>query len=151
MDAMKKLREKKGMSKMHPLEKKAKMGVLDDLSKMADDAMGDKLKGMNKLTVAADSPKGLEEGMSHAHDLLKHLPEALDDSHHDHENFAHSENEEDGNDGMDAYPDADDGHELEANPAKQHRRDEMEEGEAQHLAMGGEVAIDDGDADDEAE
>lgn len=128
MDRMKMLKEKKGsMGRMHPLEQKAKMDVMDHLSKMAEDAMGDKLKGMSKVSVAADSPEGLEEGLSKAHDILGRLPEALDDSHLDHENFAHSENHEDGEDGMSAYPDADDDHGLEAEPATAHDEDEEHE------------------------
>jgi hypothetical protein len=137
MDQMKKLREKKAMSKMHPLERKAKMDVLDHMSKMAEDAMGDRLKGMKKVTVASDSEHGLEEGLDKAHDLLKHLPPALDDSHEDHENFAHTERSEDGSDGSHDYPDADDDHELEADPEAEHEHDEREEGEM--MADGGEV------------
>jgi len=84
MDQLKKLREKKAqMGKMHPMEQKAKMGVVSDLQKMAEEAMGDRLKGMGKVTVASDSPEGLEHGLEHAHDIIKHLPEALDDSHPD--------------------------------------------------------------------
>ena len=152
MDNLKKLRDKKGMHKMHPMEQKAKMGVMEDLQKMAHDAMGGKLKGMKKVTVASDSEEGLEHGLDKAHDVIKHLPPALDDSHHDHENFAHSENEEDGNDGMDSFPDADDAHQLEASPMHQHMRDEAAEGEhAQHLAMGGEVGDEDEENDNSSE
>lgn len=143
MDQLKKLREKKGMHKMHPMEQKAKMGVMEDLQKMAHDAMGGKLKGMKKVTVASDSEEGLEHGLDKAHDVIKHLPPALDDSHTDHENFEHSENEEDGNDGMDSFPDADDAHQLEASPHHQHMRAEQAEGHAQRLAMGGEVGDED--------
>lgn len=139
MDKLKKLKDKKEMHKMHPMEQKAKLHVLDDMSKMADDAMGDKLKGMNKVTVASDSQEGLEHGLDKAHDLLKNLPEALDDSHPDHENFAHTENKEDGEDGMSAYPEADDDHELEADPEAEHEEDEHEEGDDM-MAEGGEVS-----------
>src|SRR6267154_2798528 len=140
MDAMKRLKEKKGMHKMHPMEQRAKMNVLGDLRDMAQNAMGDKLKGMGKVTVASDSPEGLQHGLDKAQDLvgqedhmmahggeaglnefpLDHLPEALDDSHEDHENFAHTEDKEDGEDGMSAYPDADGDHELEADPEAEH-------------------------------
>ena len=143
MEKLKKLKEKKGQSKMHPLEQKAKMNVVDDLSKMADEAMSDRLKGMNKVTVASDSPEGLEHGLEHAHEALKHLPAALDDSNPDHENFAHTENKEDGEDGMSAYPDADGGHELEADPAAAHDEDEEQEDDAEMMAEGGEVSVED--------
>ncbi len=131
MDHLKKLKEKKGMHKMHPLEQKAKLGVMHELQKMASDAMGGKLKGLKKVTVAADSEEGLEHGLDKAHDVLKGMPSDLDDSNPDHEHFDHSEDDEDGNDGM--------GHGVE------------------HLAMGGEAgeeelgeeSEDDGAADDQ--
>jgi hypothetical protein len=157
MDKLKKLREKKGHSKMHPLEQKAKMGVVDDLSKMAEAAMGDKLKHMNKVTVASDSKEGLQHGLSHAEDVLGKLPQAYDDSHRHHENFAHTERPEDGMDGDSAYPDADSAHHLEADPSKEHEHDEDMEGHGRMMAEGGEVEEDDdlaevgGDAADEGE
>jgi len=154
MDQLKKLREKKAqMGKMHPMEQKAKMGVVSDLQKMAEEAMGDRLKGMGKVTVASDSPEGLEHGLEHAHDIIKHLPEALDDSHPDHENFAHSERSEDGEDGDSDFPDADDDHELESDPEAEHEHDEEEEGghEMHKMAHGGEMPdydnMDDGELD----
>lgn len=122
---------------MHPLEQKAKLHVIDDMARMADDAMGDKLKGMgSKVTVAGDSPEALEHGLGAAEKMLKHLPEALDDSHPDHENFAHTEDSEDGEDGMSAYPDADGDHLLEADPEAEHEEDEKEE---MMMAHGGEI------------
>jgi hypothetical protein len=129
MDQLKRLREKKGMHKMHPMAQKAKMNVLDHMSKMAEEAMGDKLKDMHKVSVASDSKEGLEAGLDKAHDVLNSLPEAFDDSHHDHENFAASEDKEDGEDGMSAYPDSDGDHQLEADPAAEHDRDEAKEGD----------------------
>lgn len=144
MDAKKK-------SKMHPMEQKAKMSVLDDLSKMADDAMGGKLAGMSKVTVAADDKDGLEEGLSKAKSLLGSLPKAFDDSHPDHENFTADEAHDDGDDGMDAYPDSDDDHGLELDPKAAHEEDE----EAEHgkmMAEGGEVSDDDmSDEDDSSQ
>lgn len=158
MDAMKKLKDKKGMHKMHPMEQKAKLGVLGDLRDMAQNAMGDKLKGgMGKVTVASNSPQGLQHGLNKAQDMvgqdqdpdqmmaeggeigevdpLKHLPEAFDDSHPDHENFAHTENHEDGEDGDSAYPDADDDHPLEADPMEAHEEDEHEEMDSKYDDM----------------
>jgi len=137
---------------MHPMEQKAKMGVMEDLQKMAEHAMGSKLKGgMNKVSVAADSKAGLEHGLEHAHDLLGHLPPAMDDSHPDHENFEGAANHEDGMDGESGFPDADDDHALESNPLQAHHEAEMKEGAGHKFAEGGEVGIDDGDAEEEAE
>lgn len=119
--------KEKGMS---PMEKDAKMSVLHDLHKMASDAMANHMTGaMKKVTVASPDEEGLEHGLDKAKDMLHGMPEAMDDSHPDHENFAHTENEEDGEDGMDAYPDADGDHELEADPEEEHEQDEQEEGE----------------------
>ncbi len=156
--------KKKGM---HPLERKAKMGVVGDLQKMAEDAMGGKLQGLKKVSVASDSPEGLQTGLEHAQHMLGQHPDqrdpasedqmyaeggmvethpegalseedhespvmgmndAEDDSHPDHENFTHSEEHEDGEDGMSAYPDADGDHLLEAHEAAAHQEDEMHEG-----------------------
>lgn len=128
MDQLKKLREKKGDGKMRPMEQKAKMGVLEDLQRMASEAMGGKLKGMSKVTVASDDPDDLSDGLDKAKDLLGHMPEAMDDSHPDHENFEASEKPEDGDDGMSDYADADDDHGLEAHPDDAHEEGEMAEG-----------------------
>lgn len=174
MDQLKRLREKKkDMSKMHPLERKAKMDVVEHLQKMAQDAMGDKVKGMRKVTVASDTPHGLQEGLHKAQDLMgeeddsyaeggmteshpmealaddseenEHDPimdmsEAEDDTHPDHENFIHSENEEDSDDGVEEYQDADTDHLLEMDEGKKHARDESEEGDDDSYADGGVVA-----------
>lgn len=160
MNHLKRLKEKKGMHKMHPIEQKAKMGVISDLRDMADNAMGDKLKGLNKVTVASDSPQGLQHGLSKAQDMMpdqdqmmahggmadknpmEGLPEAFDDTHPDHENFLHSENHEDGEDGMSAYPDADGDHLLEMDEEAKHAEDEAEE-KGEMYAEGGEVGAED--------
>jgi len=146
MDRLKKLKEKKDAHGMHPIERKAKMSVMHDMQKMAHDSMGDKLKRMGKVTVASDSPEGLDHGLDKAKDVLHGLPEAFDDSHTDHENFAHTENRKDGTDGNTSYTDNDDGHELEADPLAEHHVDEHEENSPslEKYADGGEV----GDEDD---
>lgn len=136
MDSFKKLRDKKDEKKMHPMEQKAKMSVLDDLGKMADEAMGGKLSGMQKVTVASDDKEGLEHGLDQAKSLLGKLPPAFDDSHPDHENFTADQSHEDGDDGMDAYDDSDDDHALESDPAAAHEEDEMAE-HGKKMAEGG--------------
>ena len=54
-------------------KKMAKMDMLKDLKKsmMMDDDLGMKEKMMQKVTVAADSEKGLEKGLSKAQEILK--------------------------------------------------------------------------------
>ncbi len=160
MDQLKKLREKKGMHKMRPMEQKAKMGVIEDLRDMADNAMSGKLKGLNKVTVAANDPSGLRHGLDKAKDIvsdpdqmmahggmagedpMEHMPAAFDDTHPDHENFLASHNGQDGDDGMDAYPDADGDHLLEMDEEAKHAEDEKEE-KGEMYADGGEVAVED--------
>jgi Ran GTPase-activating protein (RanGAP) involved in mRNA processing and transport len=59
------------LSKSHA---KAKSGILQDL---VDDMMGmegDKVKGLKKVTVASNSPKGLEKGLDKAKELVGHAP-----------------------------------------------------------------------------
>jgi hypothetical protein len=131
MDALRKLMASKQKEKgMSPMEKDAKMSVLNDLHKMASDAMADHMNGsMKKVTVASPDEEGLEHGLDKAKDLLHGMPEAMDDTHPDHENFAHTEEADDGEDGMSDYPDADDDHDLEADPMAEHEQDEHEEGE----------------------
>lgn len=72
MEKFKKLLEKKhaegkGLS---DVEKDAKSSVLEHLKQMASDSMGDKLKGLKKVTVASDSPHGLAEGLNKAKEMI---------------------------------------------------------------------------------
>ena len=65
-------KKKKGEGEeMHPAMKKAKMGVLKHLSDMASEAMGGKLHGLKKVTVASDSEEGLKEGMDKAKEIVE--------------------------------------------------------------------------------
>lgn len=81
MDKMAKLFEKK--KKMGPgmpdIERDAKMGVLKNLRDQAAGAMGDKLKGLKKVTVASDSPAGLEKGLEKAKEIVDSGDEADED------------------------------------------------------------------------
>ena len=63
-----KLLEKKGRP-LSPVEQRAKGDVLSGLSD-GSDAMGDKLAGLKKVSVAAPSEKGLEKGLNKAKELL---------------------------------------------------------------------------------
>lgn len=68
---MQMLMQKKEEGKMlSPMEMKAKMGVLDTIDAMCSDEMGSKLSPLKKVTVASDSPQGLESGLDKAKSLL---------------------------------------------------------------------------------
>lgn len=58
--------------KMSPIEMKAKKNSLEALRKSMQDMMGEKLSGVKKVSVAADSKEGLEKGLDKAKDLLGH-------------------------------------------------------------------------------
>lgn len=74
-DMMKRFKDKK--KDMSKSEKSAKLSVLKDLSSEMAGMMGDKLKGLKKVTVASDSKEGLKEGLEKAESLLEgHLPES---------------------------------------------------------------------------
>lgn len=64
---MKKMMGKKKDGKLSPVEKDAKSSVLKDLSASAADMMKERLGGMKKATIMADSPEGMKEGA----DILK--------------------------------------------------------------------------------
>lgn len=49
---------------------KAKSSVLEDLMSDMFDQDGDKVKGLKKVTVASNSPKGLEKGLDKAKEML---------------------------------------------------------------------------------
>lgn len=85
MDKLSKLMAlKKSGREMSPVEKKAKMDVLGQLNGVADEALGNKLKGLKKVTVASDSPEGLSEGLSKAKEML-HGKTGDIDAHEEHE------------------------------------------------------------------
>lgn len=71
---MKKL-EKKG-KKLSPLEQKAKMDVVKELQSQAGDMMGEKLKGLKKVTVASDSEEGLKAGLEKAEEVIEQKQES---------------------------------------------------------------------------
>lgn len=49
---------------------KAKSSVLEDLMSDMFDHDGDKVKGLKKVTIASNSPKGLEKGLDKAKEML---------------------------------------------------------------------------------
>lgn len=72
---MKKL-GKKG-KKLEPNEKEAKMNVVKELSKQAGDMLGDKVKGLKKVSVASDSKEGLKAGLSKAEQIVEGAEEDM--------------------------------------------------------------------------
>jgi len=73
--------------KLGDLERIAKMDVLKGISGLASDAMSNKLKdGLKKVTVASNSPEGLEKGLDKAkemiseHGMSEKDPEKMNDS-----------------------------------------------------------------------
>lgn len=62
IEKMKKMMGKKKDGKLSPVEKEAKSSVLKDLSASAADMMKEKLGGMKKATIMADSPEGMKKG-----------------------------------------------------------------------------------------
>lgn len=77
LDMLQSLMEKKKAKGegMDDTYKSAKMGVLKDLHKHMSGLMGDDLKGLKKVTVAAPDEEGLEMGLSKAKDMLEESPE----------------------------------------------------------------------------
>lgn len=68
IDKLMKLKE--GSKKMSDTEKDAKLSVLQEMKKMAEDSMGSKLKGLKKVTVAAGSTDDLEAGLEKAKEIV---------------------------------------------------------------------------------
>lgn len=64
-------KKKQGGKVLSPTEMKAKLGVVEDLKKMAEDAMKD--QGLKKVSVASDSPEGLKEGLEMAKDKVTEM------------------------------------------------------------------------------
>lgn len=64
------LMAKKGKSKIDPKYKSAKLGMLDELKTAMEDGMAEDVRGLKKVSVAAPSKEGLEEGLEKAKELL---------------------------------------------------------------------------------
>jgi hypothetical protein len=69
-----KLLEKKGKP-VSDVEKRAKSDVLSSYQRDNGDALGDKLAGLKKVSVAAPNKEGLEAGLEKAGELLGEMPE----------------------------------------------------------------------------
>lgn len=73
-EKMMKLMKKKGEKKLSDNEKEAKLSVAKEMRDMASGMMGEKLKGLKKVTVASDSKEGIEEGLEKAKDMVEEMP-----------------------------------------------------------------------------
>jgi len=69
-----KLLEKKG-KKLSGVEQRAKGDVLSGLKYGPADALSEKLAGLKKVSVAAPTQEGLEEGLDKAKELVSDFPE----------------------------------------------------------------------------
>jgi hypothetical protein len=74
------LKAAKSGSSMSPVEKDAKMSVIQAMRDMAQGHMGDRLKGLKKVTVASDDPEGLKAGLDKAKQMLGKGDEEAGDS-----------------------------------------------------------------------
>lgn len=126
---IKMLQKKKAESgDMSDNEKTAKEHVVKGLRDMASGMMGDKLKGLKKVTVASDSAEGLHDGLEKAKDLIGHGEEGdeLGDSGSDHELDDTESGDDRGDSEMSGDGSPDDEHE---DPGMSEHGDEDEETE----------------------
>jgi hypothetical protein len=72
---MKKLEKKKGKG-MSDVHREAKMSVVKQLRDDASESLLDKIKGLKKVSVMADSEEGLKEGLEKAEEIVGEMPEA---------------------------------------------------------------------------
>lgn len=69
------LKKKKEGKVLSPEQAQSKMDVLQELMGLVDDSMGNKIKGLQKVTVAAPTKEGLEEGLEKAQEVIEDAPE----------------------------------------------------------------------------
>lgn len=69
MKGLKEMMAAKG-KKIDPMAKEAKMGVLNNLKQLATNMMGNDVKGLKKVTVAAPDKQGLAQGLDKAKQLM---------------------------------------------------------------------------------
>jgi hypothetical protein len=70
------MKSKKGKG-MSDEKMSAKMCALKDLRSMANGLLGDDLKSLKKVTVASDTPEGLEAGLEKAEEIVETQPEEM--------------------------------------------------------------------------
>jgi len=82
MDGFKKLLMEKAKEGkfIKPEDAKEKMNVLSEIDDIMGSEMGEKLKGMNKVTIAAPDQESLEEGIEAAGEIVEEMPEMEEES-----------------------------------------------------------------------
>lgn len=68
------LKKKKGDEKSDPMEQNAKMGVLNDIHKMASNDLGHDIHGIKKVSVMSTDDAGMKQGLKKAQELVAHKP-----------------------------------------------------------------------------
>ena len=83
MHPFNKLMEKKmkegAHKQMSPVEKQAKMNAVKDMRKHVSDQMAEPLHSLKKVSVASDSPEGLQAGLEKAKQVVQQGPDMGDD------------------------------------------------------------------------
>lgn len=69
----------KNGKRMGPMAAKAKSKILEELTDDMMDMGADKIKGLKKVTVASDSPKGMEKGLELAKKVVAKKDGALEE------------------------------------------------------------------------
>lgn len=92
-ELMKLAEKKKGKGEMDPTYKSAKMGVLGDIKKLAEDSMKGDIEGLKKVTVASSDEEGLKEGLEKAKDMVGKMP-GMEEQMAEHEAEMESESPE---------------------------------------------------------
>lgn len=103
MNKLQKMLDKKKMGGhgLSDIERDAKMSVVDAMKEMANDEMSGRLNGLKKVSVASNSPEGLEKGLDKAKELVRKGPEASlhDSDMEDLEEDAHEDLDHDNEEG----------------------------------------------------
>jgi hypothetical protein len=76
-------KKKQSGQEVSGVEKDAKLNAVKDLQGYAKDMLSGNLKGLKKVTVASNSPEGLEAGLEKAKDVVEEMPEHEDEEHED--------------------------------------------------------------------
>lgn len=95
MDALAKIMALKKKKEMSPMEKKAKLGIMEDIQGIASKAMHGKLGGLKKVEVASDSPEGVKEGLDLAKQAIEGSEELSESPEHEESESAEFEAGED--------------------------------------------------------
>jgi hypothetical protein len=74
------LKKKAEGKTLNPEQAEMKMKLLEELMGIAEEGMGEKLKGMKKVTVAAPDKEGLEKGLEKAQEVIENSEELEEES-----------------------------------------------------------------------